>query len=111
MQKISVAPTGKLSVKRQIVSLPRAADYQRRIDAIEAERTQLVSSLKGTNINFKTFLPLLIQQRLDPEFPSAYAQRYLHDRTLSRDDLVRLDADNRAERRGVSGEHPDHGSS
>ena len=97
IQGISVAPTGKLSVKRQVISLPRAADYQRRIDALEAERNQLVSCLKGTNINFKSFLPLFIQQRLDPEFPSAHAQGYLHDRSLKRDDLMRLDADNRAD--------------
>jgi hypothetical protein len=97
MQGLTVAPMGKLSVERQVISLPRAADYRRRIDALEAERTRLVSSLKGTNINFKTFLPLLIQQRLDPEFPSAHAQGYLHDRNLERDDLVRLDAENRSQ--------------
>src|SRR5262249_22665354 len=97
MQRLTVAPMGKLSVERQIISLPRAADYRRRIDALEAERARLVSSLKGTNINFKTFLPLLIQQRLDPEFPSAHAQGYLHDRNLGRDDLVRLDAENRSQ--------------
>src|SRR4029077_11635866 len=96
-RKLTTAPVARLSVKRRVVSLPRAADYQRRIDAIEAERTRLVSSLKGTNIKFKTFLPLLIQQRLDPEFPSAHAQGYLHDRNLGRDDLVRLDAENRSQ--------------
>src|SRR5204863_31935 len=95
--ELTVAPIGKLSVKRQVISLPRAADYPQRIDALEAERTRLVSSLKGTNINFKSFLPLLIQQRMDPEFPSAYAQGYLHDGNLKRDDLVRLDADNRSQ--------------
>src|SRR5262249_60041482 len=96
-RKLAVAPGGGLAVKQRVISLPRAADYQRRIDAIEAERTRLVGSLKGTNINFKTFLPLLIQQRLDPEFPSAYAQGYLHDRNLGRDDLLRLDAENRSQ--------------
>jgi hypothetical protein len=96
-KKLAVAPGGELAVKQRVISLPRAADYQRRIDAIEAERNRLVGSLKGTNINFKTFLPLLIQQRLDPEFPSAYAQGYLHDRNLGRDGLARLDAENRSQ--------------
>jgi hypothetical protein len=90
-------PEGALSVKRRVVSLPRAADYETRIRAIEAERTRLVNSLTGTNINFKSFLPLLIRQRLDPEFPSAHAQAYLHDRGLKRDDLDRLDAENRSQ--------------
>jgi hypothetical protein len=97
LQKISTAVAGKLSVKRRVISIPRAGDYQTRIDAIEAERILLVNSLKGTNINFKSFLPLLIQQRMDPEFPSAYAQGYLHDRNIGRDDLVRLDAEGRAQ--------------
>jgi hypothetical protein len=97
MRRIKTAPGGKLSVKQQVVSLPRAVDYQQRIDAIEAERSRLMSSLKGTNINFKTFLPLLIQQRLDPDFPSAHAHGYLHERNLGRDDMVRLDAENRSQ--------------
>jgi hypothetical protein len=97
VRKLSTAPGATLSVKQQVVSIPRATDYQQRIDAIEAERTRLVDSLKGTNINFKTFLPLLIQQRISPEFPSAYAQGYLHDRNVGRDDLSRLDAENRAQ--------------
>jgi hypothetical protein len=97
MKKIAVGPTGTLSVKRERLSLPRAADYQQRIDAIDAKRQRLVNSLNGTNISFKAFLPLLIQQRLDPEFPSASAHRYLHNEKLKRDDQVRLDAENRAE--------------
>jgi hypothetical protein len=97
VRKITAVPGGKLSVEHRVISIPRSADLRERIDAIEAERTRLVGSLKGTNINFKTFLPLLIQQRLDPEFPSAYAQGYLHERGQGRDDLARLDADNRSE--------------
>jgi hypothetical protein len=97
VRDVTTTPAAKLSVMHRVVSIPRAADYQQRIDAIEAERIRLVNSLKSTNINFKAFLPLLIQQRLDPEFPSAYAQAYLHDRTIDRDDLTRLDAENRAQ--------------
>ena len=97
VRKVSTAAGAKLSVKQRHLAIPRAADYQQRIDAIEAERIRLVGSFKGTNINFKNFLPLLIQQRLSPEFPGASAQAYLHDRTIERDDLTRLDTQNRAE--------------
>src|SRR5262249_32747003 len=86
-----------LSLKQQVVPLPRAADFQHRIAALEAEQARLVRSLQGTNINFKSFLPLLIQQRLNADFPSANSQSYLHDKVQGRDDLPRLDAGNRAE--------------
>jgi hypothetical protein len=98
VQKVPTSSEPQLSIKHQVISIPRAADYQQRIDAIEAERTRLVNSLKGTNINFKAFVPLFIQQRLDPEFPSAHAQSYLHDqKNVTRDDLTRLDAENRGQ--------------
>ena len=95
VQRLTTAPGGRLSVKHQVISIPRSTDYQQRVDAIEVERGRLGRSLRGTNINFKSFLPLLIQQRMAPNLPSAYAQGYLHDRTVGRDDLTRLDAENR----------------
>ena len=51
--------------------------------------------MKPTNINFKTFLPLLIQHKLSPDFPSHYSQSYLHDDALERKAITQLDADNR----------------
>lgn len=86
-----------LAVNQQVISLPRAADYRQRITAIEAEQSKLLRSLKPTNINFKTFLPLLIQQKLNPEFPSHYPQSYLHDKAQGREDLTRLDKENQAQ--------------
>ncbi|WP_425613675.1 hypothetical protein NA78x_003513 [Anatilimnocola sp. NA78] len=96
-REIKTAGDAPLAVKQQTVSLPRAADFQQRIAAIEAEQARLLRSLKPTNINFKTFVPLLIQQRLSPEFPSHYSQSYLHDRAQGRDDLARLDKENQAQ--------------
>ena len=95
VRRIETTAEAPLAVRTQRLAVPRAADFPRRIEAIEAERTRLVESLKSTNINFKTFLPLLIQQRLAPEFPSAYAQGYLHDKEIGRDDLERLDTESR----------------
>ena len=85
-----------LTVSREVISIPRAADYEQRITAIQAEQTKLLAALKPTNINFKTFLPLLIQHRLSPDFPSHNAQSYLHDETLERKAIPQLDSDNRA---------------
>ena len=63
---------------------PRSALVRTRIAANQADQSKLVTSLKPTNINFKTFLPMLVQQKLSPDFPSHYSQSYLHDRSLSR---------------------------
>lgn len=87
---------GMLKVSREMLSLPRAADYEKRMAANEAEQKRLLAALRPTNINFKAFLPLLIQQRLAPEMPSHHAQSYLHDQALGRDAIGKLDADNRA---------------
>lgn len=86
----------RLEVKRETLSLPRGTDLETRIRAIETEQAKLLAGLKPTNISFKTFLPLLIQQRMTPDFPSHYSQSYLHDRALNRPALDRLDTENKA---------------
>ena len=51
--------------------------------------------MNGTSLNLKTFLPLVVKYRLSDEFPSYYSHRYLHEQKLGRNDLSKLDADNR----------------
>lgn len=94
-RQIPTRPVTELRTHREVLQLPRAADYEARISAIQAEQTRLLAALKPTNIPFKTFLPLLIQQRLHPDFPSHHAQSYLHDQALGRNAIPQLDADNR----------------
>jgi hypothetical protein len=96
-KSIKVNDEAKLTMRQEMIALPRAADYQQRIAAIEAEQARLLGSLKGTNINFKAFLPLLIQQRMNPVAPATHVQGYLQEKQVERDDLARLDAGNRAE--------------
>lgn len=95
-RKMETSPGAVLKVRNEVIGVPRAADYERRIAAIEAEQAKLLKSLRPTNINFKSFLPLLVQQRLAPDLPSHHAQSYLHDQSLGRDPITKLDADNRA---------------
>ncbi|QDU29084.1 Neutral/alkaline non-lysosomal ceramidase [Anatilimnocola aggregata] len=97
VREIQTKGDAQLAVKQQQISLPRAADFQKRISTIEAEQGRLLRSLKPTNINFKTFLPLLIQQRMSPDFPSHYSQSYLQDKAQGRDELERLDKENRTQ--------------
>lgn len=96
LRQIDTKARGKLMVTSEVIGLPRGADLEQRIGAIEAEQKRLMRALKPTNIDFKTFVPLLIQQKLSPEFPSHYSQSYLHDRAIGNDDLDKLDAENRA---------------
>lgn len=96
VRKIETQAGAPLKVSNETIALPRAADYTTRIANIEAEQKKLVAALKSTNINFKTFLPLLLQHKLWPETPSHYSQSYLHDQVLDRKAIPQLDADNRA---------------
>ena len=51
--------------------------------------------MKGTSLNLKTFVPLVVKYNLSTEFPSYYSHRYLHEQKQDRTDLSKLDADNR----------------
>ncbi len=55
----------------------------------------MLRSLRGTSLNLKTFIPLVVKYNVSSEFPSYYSHKYLHDKALGRDDLVKLDAENR----------------
>lgn len=96
VRKIEPKAGGGLKMSNEVIAVPRGTDLERRIAAIQAQQTKLLGSLRPTNINFKTFLPLLLQQKLSPDFPSHYSQSYLHDQMFDRKALSQLDADNRA---------------
>jgi len=95
VRQIETRENSTFRVSSETLALPRAADYQNRIDIIEAQQKKLLTALRPTNINFKSFLPLLIQHRLWPEMPSHHAQSYLHDRARGLEAIPQLDADNR----------------
>ena len=94
LRTVKCKSDSRLRIVNQMLSLPRA-DAAERIAALEAEQMRLVQSLKGTSLNLKTFLPLVVKYNLATEFPSYYSHRYLHDKKLGRDDWGKLDADNR----------------
>lgn len=85
-----------LRVSNDLLALPRAADFEHRIAAMEAEQLRLLKSLRGTSLNMKTFLPLYVQYKVADDFPAYYSHQYLREEQLGRKDLVRLDAENRA---------------
>lgn len=96
LRAIETRPGAGLKVIREVAAMPWVEDSERRIKAIEAEQARLLKSLQGTSLNLKTFLALLVQHKLAGDFPAYYRQRYLHEQAIGRDDLAKLDAENRA---------------
>lgn len=95
VRSIQTRDDATLSVLNAPLELPRA-DLNERIEALEAEIPRMVKNLRGTSLNFQTFLPLLMRYEAGGEFPSAPAPAYLLDRKLGRSNLDKLDAANRA---------------
>ncbi|MCB9924480.1 MAG: hypothetical protein H6822_20040 [Planctomycetaceae bacterium] len=94
VRSIKCEPDGRLTVVSEMLELPRA-DVAQRIVELEAEQQRLLQSLRGTSLNLKTFIPLVVKYRVSESFPSYYSHRYLHDKALGRDDYDQLDAENR----------------
>lgn len=84
----------RLQVRQQVLRLPRA-DLADLIATMEEEQTRLLTSLRPTNLNLKSYVPLLIKHRLSPEYPSFDAHLYLHEEAMGRDDLRHQDEVNR----------------
>lgn len=94
LRKVKCKDGGRLKVINKVIALPRA-DVAQRIVSLEFERGRLVQSLRGTSLNLKTFVPLVVKYNVSGEFPSYYSHRYLHDKTIGRNDLTMLDSENR----------------
>ena len=95
IKKIKCSDAGSLKVMNETLTLPRSNNATR-IAALEKEQEQLVKALQGTSLNLKTFLPLIVKYKLYDKYPSYYSHRYLLDEKLGREDLKKLDEENRA---------------
>ncbi|MCA9078689.1 MAG: hypothetical protein KDA93_26930 [Planctomycetaceae bacterium] len=84
----------RLKVFNETITLPRG-DRTERIAQLESRQRQLLQSLGGTSLNFETFLPLYVKYSVSGEYPSSFSHRYLHEDALGRDDLRKIDSNNR----------------
>lgn len=84
-----------LAIASETLALPRA-DHAPRIAEMEKEIDELTVALKGTTLNFETFLPLYVKYHLNTDYPSEVAGRYLQDELIGRNDWKSQDAGNRA---------------
>ncbi|MCA9134323.1 MAG: hypothetical protein KDA45_14240, partial [Planctomycetales bacterium] len=94
LRQITCGDDQRLTLVSETLELPRG-DRSERIFALETERERLLQSLTGTSLNLKTFLPLVVKQKLSGDFPSYYSHRYLYEAEQEQEDLRRLDAENR----------------
>jgi hypothetical protein len=94
LRKIKSQEDNRLLVLNETIQLPRA-DLAQRIIAMESEQIRLLQSLRGTNLNLKTFIPLVVKYNLSREFPSYHSHRYMYDEMRERDDWHHLDSRNR----------------
>jgi len=85
----------ELSVASVSVELPRRTDVPERLAELEQEQAELLASLRGTSLNFRTFLPLYLKYQLDPDYPADYAYRYMQAEARGSNELTALDAVNR----------------
>lgn len=94
MRKIKCADDSRLKIIHETLALPRA-DVAEKIIAMKSKREQLVNSLTGTTLNFKTLVPLMLKYQLSADYPTYYSHSYLNEEALGRKDLKSLDATNR----------------
>jgi len=94
LKKLEPSKSSAFKIHHETLALPRA-NLEKDIAALHTEQTNLLSSLHGTSLNLKTFLPLITKYNLAPDFPSYYSHRYLHEKQMGREYLAKLDADNR----------------
>ena len=94
VRRIQCEPDERLAVLNQVIALPRA-DYAERIAVMEEEQLTLLQSLRGTTLNFKSFLPLAVKYGMFEDYPSYYSHHYLHENKLGRRHLAKMDSDNR----------------
>lgn len=95
LRTIETRENTDIAIASETLTLPRA-DHGPRLAEMEKEIDQLAASLKGTTLNFETFLPLYVKYHLNRDYPSEVAGRYLQDELLGKADWKTLDANNRA---------------
>jgi hypothetical protein len=94
VRNVQTHADARIKVLNEVLQLPRADVAQRILD-MESEQTRLLRSLRGTSLNLKTFIPLVVKYNVSSGFPSYYSHRYLHDKAMGRNDLNHLDDENR----------------
>jgi hypothetical protein len=97
LKTIRTSADPRLDLEHESIDLPKAADFDARIKAMTAEQERLLQSLGGMTLDFESFMSLYIKYATFPEFPSAPAALYKHEKKTGVSDLEKLDERNRAD--------------
>ena len=96
LRAIRTTEGATLRVVNETLALPRSSDTAARMAKLRARREELLKSLQGTTLNFKTFVTLYLEHQLSGGMPAYYAHGYLHEKDRGRQDLRTLDEENSA---------------
>jgi len=94
-REIETAKTKQFSVISKTIELPLRQDISHHIEALEDQEQELLSSLRSTSLNMKTFIPLYIKYALSPDYPSYYSYRYLQEEKEGIEGLKTVDKENK----------------
>lgn len=94
LKPIETRNDDRLEVRNETIELPRA-NVVERMHSLKAEQQRLLQSLKGTSVNLKTFIPMVVKYNVSREFPSYYSHQYLREKARGEEDLNKLDIENR----------------
>ena len=81
------------------IDIPLRTDIPDVVETLRQEQMELMASLRYTNLNFKTFLPLYLQHNLHPDYPAHYFYRYRQEESHGGADFPNMDAQNK---RGIN---------
>jgi hypothetical protein len=85
----------EIKVIAETIKLPRRTDIPERIKALRQEQSILLESLHFTCLNFKSFLPLYMKHKLNPDYPSDYSCSYLQAQQTGNSKFAGMDSYNR----------------
>jgi len=95
IRKTKIQDSSELKVINETLELPRA-DLEDRIVKLEQERQELLETMSGTSLNFKSFMELFDKYNRFEEYPSYYSHLYLTEKMLGRNHLRKMDEINRS---------------
>ncbi len=80
-----------LSLVSETIDLPRRTDSDERIKFLQSEQRETLASLRGTTLDFQTFLPLFLRHKLAPEHPAGSFLSYLQAEKVGNDLPIQMD--------------------
>ena len=86
----------EVEVFSEKIRVPRRSDIPEKVERLKEEQAELLKSLHGMPLNFRSFLPLYIQYMMNPKFSLDYSYKYLHAEDIGSVELREQDKVNQA---------------